>query len=97
MDIHYILDIMNSTAEASSGYAYIKARQDWHNKDNLNLYAFTVIKIDNTIYNTICNAYKENSLFGPVGLTKNLEHYPVYTIQNGLIYYHYKLYISNKD
>ena len=37
-----------------------------NDEEELDLYALTVIEIDNAIYNAICEAYKEDSLFGPV-------------------------------
>ena len=66
-----------------------------NNEEELDLYALTVIEIDNAIYDAIREAYKEDSLFGPV--IKNPEQYPMYAVNDGLIYHGHRLCIPSED
>jgi len=98
-DIHHIPGVANSAADALSRYSYVQQDQKnplkQNDEEELNLYALTVIEIDNAIYDAIRETYKEDSLFGPV--IKNPEQYPMYAVNDGLIYHGHRLYIPSED
>ena len=103
-DIHHIPGVTNSAADALSRYPYAQQSptspensepRAMNDEEELDLYALTVIEIDNAIYDAIRKAYKEDGLFDPV--SRNPEQYPMYAVKDGLIYYGHRLCISSDD
>ena len=92
-DIHHIPGISNSAADALSRYPYVQGNPE--SDDNEDIHAISIIEFDKDILESIRSSYKNDKLFGPV--IKTPEHYPLFTIDDGLIYFEGRLCVPSND
>jgi hypothetical protein len=79
-DIHHILGISNSTADALSRYPYVQ---------NSAINAVSIMEFNDEVLESVRQGYTQDSLFGPV--IKNPERYPAYQYDDGLLFHDERL------
>jgi hypothetical protein len=87
-DIHHIPGISNSAADALSRYPYVQTQ-------NAVVSAITSVVIDETILQSVKDAYVNDKFFGPV--MANPERYPAYTCVDNALYLDNRLCIPASD
>ena len=90
-DIHYILGIANSAANALSQYLYIQ-----NNLIEGQANAVSIVEFDKAILKSVKQSYKDDKLFGPVSASPR--GYPLYMVaEGGLIFFEARLCIPSND
>lgn len=86
--IHHIPGIANSAADALSRYPYVQPQEVAVN-------AISLAKFDPDILNNVRTAYPDDEFFGTV--IKNPERYPLFQLNDGLLYFEGRLCIPAND
>ena len=87
--IHHIPGITNSAADALSRYLYVQPYED------LEVNAMSLVEFDPEILNIVRTSYKTDKLFGMV--IRNPEWYPLYQLNDGLLFFEGHLCIPSND
>ena len=87
--IHHIPGITNSAADALSRYPYVQLQE------HLEVNAISLVKFNSEILNNVRTFYSNDKLFGAV--IKNPERYPLYQLNDGLLFFEGRLCIPSND
>jgi len=87
--IHHIPGITNSAADALSRYPYVQLQE------HLEVNAISLVKLNAEILNNVRTFYSNDKLFGAV--IKNPERYPLYQLNDGLLFFEGRLCIPSND
>jgi len=87
--IHHIPGITNSAADALSRYPYVQPQED------IEVNAISLIEFDPEILNNVRTSYSDDKLFSAV--IKNPEQYPLYQLNDGLLFFEGRLCIPSND
>jgi hypothetical protein len=94
--IQHIPGISNSAADALSRYPYVQPREGGEEASNgTSLSPISLVEFDPDILDSIRKCYPDDSLFAPV--IKNPERYPLFQINDGLIFFESRLCIPSND
>ena len=85
-DIHHIPGISNSAADALSRYPYVQ---------NENVFTTTTVQFNDQVLESVKSHYDEDKFFGAI--IREPEQFPLYTIDDGLIFFEGRLCIPSND
>jgi hypothetical protein len=93
-DIHHIPGISNSAADALSRFPYVQAI-DLKAPIDEHVCVTSIVEFDKDILDSVKAHYENDKLFGQV--IQNPERYPLYEINDGLIFFEGRLAIPSND
>src|SRR5271154_3501466 len=89
--IQHIPGISNSAADALSRYPYVQPNEE----REVFLSPVSLVEFDSHILHSVCTSYPDDRLFTPV--IQNPEQYPLFQLEEGLLFFEGHLCIPAKD